>query len=103
LEAVLEALDYVAQNRPLIEQERDREAAKLRAPGLGRARAGRRLLLDENMSDPRLPSRLKAQAHDPVLASEAHDQPSLSVLSPEPIQSCLVGRRARRILGTYCA
>jgi uncharacterized protein (DUF433 family) len=33
LEAVLEALDYVAQNRPLIEQERDREAAKLRARG----------------------------------------------------------------------
>jgi uncharacterized protein (DUF433 family) len=34
LEAVLEALDYVARNRPLIEQERDREAAKLRARGL---------------------------------------------------------------------
>jgi uncharacterized protein (DUF433 family) len=34
LEAVLEALDYVAQNRPLIEQERDREAARLRARGL---------------------------------------------------------------------
>jgi len=34
LEAVLEALDYVAQNRSLIEQERDREAAKLRARGL---------------------------------------------------------------------
>ncbi len=33
LEAVLEALDSVAQNRPLIEQERDREAAKLRARG----------------------------------------------------------------------
>jgi len=33
LEAVLEALDYVAQNRPLIELERDREAAKLRARG----------------------------------------------------------------------
>ncbi len=32
LEAVLEALDYAAQNRPLIEQERDREA-KLRAWG----------------------------------------------------------------------
>ncbi len=31
LEAVLEALDYVARNRPLIEQERDREAARLRA------------------------------------------------------------------------
>ena len=31
LEAVLEALDYVAQNRLLIEQERDREAANLRA------------------------------------------------------------------------
>ena len=27
LEAVLEALDYVAENRPLIEQERDHEAA----------------------------------------------------------------------------
>jgi uncharacterized protein (DUF433 family) len=34
LEAVLEALDYVARNRPLIEQERDREAARLRARGL---------------------------------------------------------------------
>ncbi len=29
-----------------------------------------RLLLDENMSDPRLASRLRAQAHDPVLASD---------------------------------
>ena len=34
LEAVVEALDYVAKNRPLIEQERDREAANLRARGL---------------------------------------------------------------------
>ncbi len=34
LEAVLEALDYVAKNRPLIEQERDHEAARLRARGL---------------------------------------------------------------------
>jgi hypothetical protein len=34
LAAGLEALDYVAQNRPLIEQERDREAANLRARGL---------------------------------------------------------------------
>ncbi len=34
LEAVLEALDYVAANRPLIEQERDHEAARLRARGL---------------------------------------------------------------------
>lgn len=34
LQAVLEALDYVARNRPLIEQERDREAANLRARGL---------------------------------------------------------------------
>ncbi len=33
LEAVREALDYVAQNRTLIEQERDREAAKLRDRG----------------------------------------------------------------------
>jgi uncharacterized protein (DUF433 family) len=33
-EAVLEALEYVARNRPLIEQERDREAARLRARGL---------------------------------------------------------------------
>jgi uncharacterized protein (DUF433 family) len=32
--AVLEALDYVAQNLPLIQQERDREAARLRARGL---------------------------------------------------------------------
>jgi hypothetical protein len=34
LEAVFEALDYVAQNRPLIEQERDHEAARLRERGL---------------------------------------------------------------------
>jgi len=34
VEAVLPALDYVAQKRPLIEHERDREAAKLRARGL---------------------------------------------------------------------
>ncbi len=34
LAAVLEALEYVAQNRPLIEQERDHEAARLRARGL---------------------------------------------------------------------
>jgi uncharacterized protein (DUF433 family) len=34
LEAVVEALDYVARNRPLIEQERDHEAARLRARGL---------------------------------------------------------------------
>ncbi len=34
LEAVLEALEYVARNRPLVEQERDREAARLRARGL---------------------------------------------------------------------
>jgi hypothetical protein len=34
LEAVLEALEYVAQNRTLIEQERDREAARLRGRGL---------------------------------------------------------------------
>jgi hypothetical protein len=34
LPAVLEALEYVAQNLPLIEQERDREAARLRARGL---------------------------------------------------------------------
>jgi uncharacterized protein (DUF433 family) len=34
LEAVLEALDYVAQNRALIEQERDHEADRLRARGL---------------------------------------------------------------------
>ncbi len=34
LEAVLEALDYVARNRPLIEHERERGAARLRARGL---------------------------------------------------------------------
>src|SRR5215469_11277160 len=33
LEAVLEALDYVVRNRPLIEQERERELAPLRAAG----------------------------------------------------------------------
>ena len=34
LEAVREALEYVAQNRPLIEQERDHAAARLRPRGL---------------------------------------------------------------------
>ena len=34
LEAVHEALDDVAKNMPLIEQERDEEAARLRAGGL---------------------------------------------------------------------
>jgi uncharacterized protein (DUF433 family) len=34
LEAVLEALDYVAKNRALIEDERDGEAANLRARGV---------------------------------------------------------------------
>jgi uncharacterized protein (DUF433 family) len=37
---VQEALDYVAHNLPLIEQERDREAADVRARGLDRAAAG---------------------------------------------------------------
>ena len=36
LEAVHEAFDYVARNRSLIEQERDREAADVRARGLDR-------------------------------------------------------------------
>ena len=36
LEAVREALDYVARNLPLIERERDREAADVRARGLDR-------------------------------------------------------------------
>src|SRR4051794_26398284 len=36
LEAVQEALDYVARHRPLIEQERDCEAADIRARGLDR-------------------------------------------------------------------
>ena len=40
------------------------------APGLRRARAGMRLLLDENMSDRRLAARLRAQGHDPVLATD---------------------------------
>jgi len=40
LEAVLEALDYVARNRPLIEQERDREAANLHARGFDGPRPG---------------------------------------------------------------
>jgi hypothetical protein len=34
LEAVLEALEYVDQNRPVIEEERDREASRLHARGL---------------------------------------------------------------------
>lgn len=34
LEVVLEALDYAARNRTLIQQERDRETAHLRALGL---------------------------------------------------------------------
>src|SRR3954453_5216862 len=36
LDAVREALDYVARNRSLIEQERDREAGDIRARGLDR-------------------------------------------------------------------
>jgi len=36
LEAVRDALDYVANNLPQIESERDREAADVRARGLGR-------------------------------------------------------------------
>ena len=36
LEAVREALDYVANNLPLIEAEREREAADVRARGLDR-------------------------------------------------------------------
>jgi uncharacterized protein (DUF433 family) len=40
LEAVLEALDYVARNRALIEQERDREAARIRARQLREAGQG---------------------------------------------------------------
>jgi uncharacterized protein (DUF433 family) len=40
LEAVLEALDYVARNRPLIEQERDREAARIRAREIKEAGQG---------------------------------------------------------------
>jgi uncharacterized protein (DUF433 family) len=36
LEAVREALDYLAINLPLIESERDREAADVRARGLDR-------------------------------------------------------------------
>ena len=34
IEAVLEALDYAARNQPLIQQERDREVARMRAMGL---------------------------------------------------------------------
>lgn len=34
LEAVLEALDYVERNQPIIQADRDREAARLRARGL---------------------------------------------------------------------
>ena len=40
LEAVVEALDYVARNRPLIERERDHEAARLHARGLDRPSQG---------------------------------------------------------------
>ncbi len=38
-----------------------------------------RVLLDENMSDPRLAARLRAQGHDPILAP---DVGSLSVSDP---------------------
>jgi uncharacterized protein (DUF433 family) len=34
LEAVLEALDYVERNQPIIQADRERETAKLRARGL---------------------------------------------------------------------
>src|SRR5687767_10313761 len=41
LEVVLEALDYVANNLPLIQQEREREVERMRAMGLDRpARPG---------------------------------------------------------------
>jgi uncharacterized protein (DUF433 family) len=40
IEAVLEALDYAARNQPLIQQERDREAARMRAMGLDRPARG---------------------------------------------------------------
>ena len=53
LAAVHEALDYVARNLPLIEQEREREAADVRAQGArstGRAVGVVRLQIDENMS-----------------------------------------------------
>src|SRR5205814_15171 len=36
LEAVHEVIDHVVRNRPLIDQERDREAADVRARGLDR-------------------------------------------------------------------
>ena len=36
LDSVLEAIDYVERNRPLIEEERDREAARIHAMGLDR-------------------------------------------------------------------
>ena len=58
----------MAQNRPLIELERDREAAKLRSvasTGPRRDEAPTR----QNMSDRRLGPRLRAQGHDPVLAT----------------------------------
>jgi uncharacterized protein (DUF433 family) len=38
LEAVYEALDYAARNRELIRQQREREAADIRARGLDRPR-----------------------------------------------------------------
>src|SRR3954451_20115809 len=38
LEAVTEALDYVANHLPLIQSERDREAADVRARGLDQPR-----------------------------------------------------------------
>ena len=38
IEVVREALDYVANNLPLIEAERDREAADIRRRGLDRPR-----------------------------------------------------------------
>jgi uncharacterized protein (DUF433 family) len=38
LEAVLEALDYVTHNLPLIQADREREAADIRARGLDRPR-----------------------------------------------------------------
>jgi uncharacterized protein (DUF433 family) len=34
LEAVIEALEYVAHNQEIVEQDREREAARLRARGL---------------------------------------------------------------------
>jgi hypothetical protein len=65
---VLDALDDVARNRPLIEQKRDREAANPCARDLDAPTRASSDCSTRSLSYLRLASRLQAQRHDPILA-----------------------------------